>query len=208
MAECDGQHIGHVNAYVGASDRAQVGGRAHVDGNDDARAHVGVREPVDAHHDANARAHVGAIRVRATQTIPPRIRRAVFYRDGGKCRVPGCRHAVFTEVHHIVLRDEAGTHSPENLVTLCGAHHRRIHKGKLTVTGSASAHLQFTHADGIPYGGAVAPAVADVRAKAFRALTGMGFGDGQAKRALARISPSVSSLEQLLRQALRELAPQ
>ena len=140
--------------------------------------------------------------------FPPRIRRAVFHRDGGKCRVPGCRHAVFTEVHHIVLRSEHGTHSPENLVTLCGAHHRRIHKGKLTVTGSASTHLQFTHADGAAYGSAVAPGIADARAKAFQALTGMGFGDTQAKRALARLPHSVSSLEQLIRQALRELAPQ
>jgi len=108
----------------------------------------------------------------------------------------------------MVLRSEAGTHSPENLVTLCAAHHDAIHKGKLIVTGSASSHLDFTHAEGTRYGGAVAPAVADVRAKAFRALTGMGFGDSQAKRALARIPPSISSLEQLIRQALRELAPQ
>ena len=50
--------------------------------------------------------------------------------------------------------------------------------------------------------------VADARAKAFRALTGMGFGEAQAKRALARIPHSVSSLEQLIRQALRELASQ
>ena len=111
-------------------------------------------------------------------------------------------------MHHIELRSEQGTHSPKNLVTLCAAHHDRIHKGKLTVTGSASSHLQFTHADGAPYGGAVAPAVADTRAKAFRALTGMGFGDSEAKRALARIPHSVSSLEQLIRQALRELASQ
>jgi len=34
----------------------------------------------------------------------------------------------------------------------------------------------------------------------------MGFGDGEAQRALARIPPAVSSLEQLIRQALRELA--
>src|SRR6185369_3466840 len=121
---------------------------------------------------------------------PPRIRRAVFHRDGGKCRVPGCRHAVFTDVHPIARRSEHGTHSPENLVTLCVAHHYRVHDGELIVTGSASLQLQFTHADGTPYGGAVAPAVADARAKAFRALTGitgMGFGDGQTKRALARI---------------------
>ena len=36
----------------------------------------------------------------------------------------------------------------------------------------------------------------------------MGFSDGETKRALARIPYSVSSLEQLIRQALRELAPQ
>jgi hypothetical protein len=111
-------------------------------------------------------------------------------------------------VHHIGLRSEHGTHSPENLATLCVAHHRRIHEGELIVTGSASAHLDFTHADGTSYGGGVAPAVADARAKAYRALTGMGFGDGETKRALARIPQSGSTLERLIRQALRELASQ
>jgi len=38
--------------------------------------------------------------------------------------------------------------------------------------------------------------------------TGMGFGDGETKRALARIPQSGSTLEQLIRQALRELASQ
>ena len=38
--------------------------------------------------------------------------------------------------------------------------------------------------------------------------TGMGFGNCQAKRALARIPHTVTSLEQLIRQALRELASQ
>ena len=38
--------------------------------------------------------------------------------------------------------------------------------------------------------------------------TGMGFGDGQTKRALARIPQSGSTLEELILQALRELASQ
>jgi len=46
--------------------------------------------------------------------------------------------------------------------------------------------LEFTHADGTPYGGAVAPAVAHARAKAFRALAGMGF---------AKATPSALSHE-------------
>ena len=184
MAECDGQHIGHVH------DHAAV--RAHVGGSTD----------------TDARAHVGAISRRATQAVPPKLRRAVARRDGGKCCVPGCRHAVFTDVHHLVPRSEGGEDSLDNLATFCGAHHRAIHAGKLIVTGSASSHLEFTHADGTPYGGAVAPAVAHARAKAFRALTGMGFREGEAKRALARIPHSVASLEQVIRQALRELTSQ
>jgi len=178
MAECDGQHIGHVGAHVGA--------------NDDVNAHV----------------HVGARPVRATQTIPPAIRRAVLRRDGGKCCVPGCCHAVFTDAHHLVLRSEDGGHSLDNLVTLCAAHHRAVHEGRLIIIGSASSQLHFTHADGTPYGGAVDPVVADAHTKARQALTVLGFREGEAKRALARIPQSVSSLEQVIRLALRELAHQ
>ena len=136
------------------------------------------------------------------------VRRAVFRRDGGKCRVPGCRHAVYTDVHQLVRRSEGGKHSLDNLVTLCAAHHHATHHGSLIVSGAASSHLSFTHADGTPYGGAVRLAVADARTKALRALTGLGFREGEAKRALARIPQIVSSLEQVIRLALRELAPQ
>jgi len=189
MAECDGQHIGHVDAHVGVRDDATA--RVHVGA-------VGV---------AIGCAHVGAASVRATQTIPPATRRAVLRRDGGKCRVPGCRHAVFTEPHHIGLRSEGGDHDPQNLITLCGAHHRAVHQGGLIITGTASSP-HFFHADGTSYGSVVSPAVADVRAKAFQALRGLGFREGDAKRALVKIPNTVSTLEQLIRQALRELAPQ
>jgi hypothetical protein len=131
----------------------------------------------------------------------------VLRRDGGKCRVPGCRHATFTEPHHIKLRSEGGGHDPENLLTLCGGHHTAVHEGRLIITGTASS-VRFTHADGTPYGGAFGAAAADVRAKAFQALRGLGFREGDAKRALAKIPSAVSTLEQLIRQALRELAPQ
>ncbi|HEX5101629.1 MAG TPA: hypothetical protein VFV94_19090 [Polyangiaceae bacterium] len=177
IAECDAQHVGHVDAHVGVD----------KDG---------------AHY-----AHVGAGSVRATQTIPPAIRRLVLRRDGGKCRVPGCRHAIFTEPHHIGLRSEGGGHDPENLLTLCCAHHVAVHEGRLIMTGTASS-ARFAHADGTPYGGVVGPAAADVRAKAFQALRGLGFREADAKRALARIPNTVSSIEQLVRQALCEVAPQ
>jgi hypothetical protein len=156
---------------------------------------------------AIGRVSVNAGSVRATQTVPPATRRTVLRRDGGRCRVPGCRHAVFVEPHHIGLRSEGGDHDTENLITLCAAHHRAVHQGRLIITGTASS-ARFAHADGTRYGGVVTPAAADVRAKAFQALRALGFREGDAKRALARIPNTVCSLEQVIRQALRELGPQ
>jgi len=60
MAECDGQNVGH----VGETPHAHVGETRH--------------------------AHVGAGLPRATQAIPPSLRRRVMRRDGGRCRAPGC----------------------------------------------------------------------------------------------------------------------
>ena len=73
--------------------------------------------------------------------------------------------------------------------------------------GTASS-ARFAHADGTRYGGVVAAAAADVRAKAFQALRALGFREGDAKRALAKLPNAVCSLEQVIRQALRELGPQ
>jgi hypothetical protein len=152
------------------------------------------------------RAHVGA--KRATQVVAPALRRQVTRRDGGRCRVPRCRHAVFTDVHHLRLRSEGGESTLENLITLCSAHHRAIHRGELVVGGESSDGLDFRHADGTPYGELASPESAELRAKAYRALTAMGYRETEAKRALAQMPASSSvGLEQLVRLALRELAP-
>jgi len=177
MAECDGQNVGH------------VGETGH--------AHVG--ETRDA--------HVGASLPRAKQTIPPALRRRVMRRDGGCCRVPGCRLADFVDVHHLKPRAEGGGSTLENLVTLCSAHHRAIHRGQLFVEATPSGGLAFQHADGTPYGALAVPHSAELLAKVFRALTRLGYRETETKRALARIpESSTRSLEQLIRLALRELA--
>jgi hypothetical protein len=192
MATCDGQNIGtalpdaHVGTRSESTSDAHVGDEAHV----------------------LSGAEVGASSfTRATQTIPPALRRAVLRRDEGRCTVAGCRHATFVDVHHLVPRADGGRHSSENLITLCSAHHRAIHRSQLFIEGTPSTGLRFSHADGTVYGGSSSPVTAEVRAKASRALELMGYRPSEVKRALLRISENHdASLEQIIRQTLHELA--
>ncbi len=92
---------------------------------------------------------------RATQTIPPRIRRAVIERDGNRCVVPGCNRSVFLDVHHTERRADGGQHDPNTMCTLCtekDGHHPLTHEGKLVIRGTFSTGFTFWHADGTRYG--------------------------------------------------------
>src|SRR5262245_38157305 len=60
-----------------------------------------------------------SVPARATQDIPPRIRRLVHRRDHGRCVVPGCRSSAHVECHHIRARADGGTHELANLCLLC-----------------------------------------------------------------------------------------
>jgi hypothetical protein len=113
----------------------------------------------DAQHLAPGSAHVGQHEAkaegrlrRAKQVIPPAVRRFVLQRDQGRCVFPGCRHSTFVDIHHIRYQALGGDHQPDNLVTVCGAHHRAIHHGYVLLEGSVSAGLRFLHADGSEYG--------------------------------------------------------
>jgi hypothetical protein len=203
MAACDGQNIGRLlrDAHVGE----EAGRSSDVDAEPRtsarcARTHDSDAEPLHP--------------TRATQTIPPPLRRAVLRRDGARCTVTGCRHATFVDVHHLVPRADGGAHTPESLVTLCSSHHRAIHRGDLLIEGTPSSALRFLHADGTAYGGSrtvyggpLRPAISDARSKARRALELMGLRPSEVKRALVRVPDSLTaSLEQIIRHALRELA--
>jgi hypothetical protein len=159
---------------------------------------------------------------RATQTIPPALRRAILRRDHGRCQVPGCTHATFVDIHHIVPRAKRGRNEADNLITLCGAHHRALHRGALRIERKVSNGLRFSHADGRAYGATPhAPASFVLTAsardalppvserapfpRAFAALRSLGFPEREARRALAEIQTHVGAdlaLEPLLRQAV------
>jgi 5-methylcytosine-specific restriction endonuclease McrA len=199
MAECDGQHIGVITPLIIGAKPAK-----------DESAHVGAQPAKDES------AHVGAARVRAIdgarakQTVSPATRRAVRRRDHEQCVVPGCRNAQFLDVHHVALRSEGGGHDADNLTTLCGAHHRAAHRGELVASGSVAAGIRFRHADGGDYGTAPEPRAVEMRAKAFAALCGLGFREGEVRRALAEscnIGVPEMNLERVVRDALVRLTP-
>ena len=85
--------------------------------------------------------HIGSIDggepERAYQDVPPSVVRFVWRRDGGRCRVPGCRSARGLEIHHLVHRADGGNHDALNLALLCSACHLAHHRGALTITGTA-----------------------------------------------------------------------
>jgi hypothetical protein len=208
MAHCDGQHIGCVTSRV-ANDSAPVGSPTPSDG-----AHVGV--DVHAENDS-ARIRADAIPppsapvlARAKQSIPPALRRTVLARDHRRCRVPGCRNGAYLDVHHIDLRSEGGRNQAENLITLCGAHHRAGHRGVLVIEGPATT-VRVRHADGSIYGRVAEPQALEAQTKVFSALRNLGFREGAVRAVLAQLESegqgagAAATTEQLLRAALARL---
>jgi Holliday junction resolvasome RuvABC DNA-binding subunit len=111
-------------------------------------------------------------------------------------------------VHHVETRADGGEHDANNLLTLCGAHHRAAHEGRLIITGSAATRLDFWHADAAAYGALPAAPVAEVQAMVFQALRGLGFGERDVKSAMKQASealPPSLSLEQVVRHCLAVL---
>jgi hypothetical protein len=85
--------------------------------------------------------HIGSIDgtepERAYQDIPPSVARLVWRRDGGRCRVPGCRSSRGLELHHLVHRADGGTHDASNIALICSACHQSHHDGVLRISGTA-----------------------------------------------------------------------
>ncbi len=82
-------------------------------------------------------AWAGQPRARATP------QRRALRRDGHRCQVPGCsRQAV--HAHHVTFRSRGGGDVPENLVSLCAAHHLQgVHRAFVRVRGVAPHALRW-----------------------------------------------------------------
>ncbi len=199
MARCDAQEVPVLaanDAHGAAHDPSALSLRSAPAAND---------------VNACAAAHVGHPVPRAKQQIPPATRRAVLSRDQHRCRVPGCKNTTFLDLHHVVPRSEGGGNHAENILTLCGVHHRAVHHGVLVIVRGSDGQVRYEHADGGSYGELADPVVLDVEAQVFAGLCGLGFRVREVRVVLAelraRSADSMLSAEQLLREALLELTP-
>jgi hypothetical protein len=151
---------------------------------------------------------------RAKQDIPPALRRAVLRRDDRRCRVAGCRNATFLDLHHIRPRCEGGVHSADNLVTLCSAHHRALHRGELHSAGGAGDFRVLPGVLGAPVDGPAPHPLTgssslDVCAKVASGLCHLGFRAADVHAVIAKLRQrselAAASPQQWLREALRSL---
>jgi hypothetical protein len=114
-SQCDAVHLGHVDVEPRAAMRAST--------EESARANI------NAHAAAAAKPRAD----RAARTIPAKLRKTVKKRDRGRCQVPWCRSARNCDIHHLFPWAQGGTHTLENLLTLCEAHHLAHHEGALSI---------------------------------------------------------------------------
>ena len=83
---------------------------------------------------------------RHQRTVNRAQRRALLARDR-HCRFPGCDRRSRLRAHHIIWWSRGGSTDMENLLLLCPKHHRAVHEGGWTLTGTAS-EPHFARADG------------------------------------------------------------
>jgi len=75
--------------------------------------------------------------------------------------MPGCEAARFLHAHHVVPWARGGSTTIDNLVLLCGHHHRALHDGAFTIVARSGQRFDVLGA-----GGAARPAAPPVRGSA------------------------------------------
>ena len=68
-------------------------------------------------------------------------------RDNG-CRFPGCGCRTVTDIHHVRWVSKQGPTIMSNLLTLCVAHHSRVHELGWTLDGDAQGEVRFISPQG------------------------------------------------------------
>ena len=86
---------------------------------------------------------------RRGRVVPGALGRLLRHRDRS-CRFPGCERTMWLNAHHLSHWAKGGTTDLGNLVLLCHSHHRLLHEGGWTTSGTATRGLRFHDPTGRP----------------------------------------------------------
>jgi Domain of unknown function (DUF222)/HNH endonuclease len=87
---------------------------------------------------------------RRSRLIPAWLRRQLWFRDGG-CRFPGCLEKHFIHGHHRKHWADLGPTDLENLILLCGFHHRFVHENGWKIETDPEGRPLFIKPNGVVY---------------------------------------------------------
>jgi hypothetical protein len=106
------------------------------------------RIQVAAENDAGDAISLGRTRREPSASMMRQLR----HRDRG-CRFPGCGSTAFANAHHIVWWSRGGATDLDNLLLVCGFHHRLVHEHGWTVERADDGRARWFRADGSRYRG-------------------------------------------------------
>src|SRR5215831_13780289 len=141
------QLVVHVDVLTGEDPK----GRCHLEDGTPISAAVARRLGCDAQVVAVTEREGLPIDVgRSRRLFTKSQRRALQARDG-TCRFPGCGvPARRTHLHHLFPWELGGPTDLSNALSLCAAHHARLHDGHYQILGSPDGELCFETHDGRP----------------------------------------------------------
>jgi hypothetical protein len=99
---------------------------------------------------------------RTSRQIPAWLAREIRHRDAG-CRWVGCGRTGWISIHHLVAWSEGGPTDMDNLMMLCGVHHRLVHEGGWKIVGDPNGELTFIAPDGRVFAQGPPPLRAEVK---------------------------------------------
>lgn len=99
---------------------------------------------------------------RASRVVTPALMKLLKFRDMG-CVFPGCERRTFLQAHHVITWLDGGRTDLDNLVCLCGFHHKLVHEGGWRITGHPERQIHFVRPDGSVLRSAPVPMRREVR---------------------------------------------
>jgi hypothetical protein len=124
-------------------------GHASIQGVGPISAEVARRLACNAHITLSLDAPDGAcLDQKPLQRDPTDAQRIEVRRRDNGCRFPGCGCRHVTDIHHVVWASKQGPTAMSNLLTLCVAHHSRVHELGWKLDGDAQAEVRFISPQG------------------------------------------------------------